>query len=171
MGEHSVELALVWLQATLARNGGGAQPVIVPVLCGATDDDTAGRNDPAYGALVSGLRRLLAGGDTFVVAAGDLSHVGPAFGDPRPLDAAALKALEAADRRSLDEVANGDAGGFYRDVVHGGDERRVCGLAPILVALDAVAPSRGALSDYAQCAADPEGASWVSVAGVTLHAA
>ncbi len=84
VGEHSIELAAVWLHYMAGRE----PKRVVPVLCGAHEslleagDGEASRVWQAVDVLAEEAR----GGATLVVAAGDLSHVGPAFGDPDPLD-------------------------------------------------------------------------------------
>lgn len=160
LGEHSVELALVWLQFAL----GGREVRVVPVLCGPMPGPDGGPYEP----FISALRALLEEGPTLVVAAGDLAHMGPAFGDPLPLDPLGRARLSSADRHTLELVSQGDAEAFLADVWGDGDARRYCGLTPIYLALRAMGPVRGHLTGYAQCPADAEGGSVVSVAGMAF---
>ena len=91
INEHSIELAAVWLHYIAGR-----QPKpLLPVLCGPpgrkpsdieddTQDDTHdGVSGPPQDFLKA-LADIAAGPRVLVVAAADLSHVGPAFGDPAP---------------------------------------------------------------------------------------
>ena len=167
--EHSIELAAVWLHHVL--DGGSCQ--IVPVLCGSFQPYVAGDGDPFEQATLalalSALRRSLAGRRTLIVAAADLAHVGPAFGDERPFVAADRERLAAMDARLLGAVCSGDPAALIAGVREDQDRRRVCGLPPIYVALQLLGETAGEVVGYAQCPADQDGYSWVSVAGVVLR--
>ena len=169
INEHSVELALVWLHYFL---GGQSRP-IVPILCGSYQDFVAGEADPekdeSIDRVLSTLKEATAGRRTLVVAAADLAHVGPAFGDPLPLDAVARSRLAVDDSASLAAVCEGDATAFLRHSQEESDARRICGLPPIYLALRYLERSRGKLTGYAQCPADDQGGSLVSIAGVLLY--
>jgi len=169
-GEHSVELALVWLQYAL----GERRVEVLPVLCGGMHRALAGEPDPeqerAFRAFLEVMGPALQERPTLVVAAGDLAHVGPTFGDPTPLDLTAKARLRARDLATLERVARGDAEGFLEEMRQEGDARRYCGLTPIYLALRLLGPVEGVLTGYAQCPADEEGGSVVSVAGMVFLA-
>ena len=128
--EHSVELQAVILAHRLRRPF-----TMLPVLCSAIGHlaDPAATTAPFLEALV----RAVAGRRVCWVAAADLAHVGPSYGDPRPPGPAELAALAAADRRTLRCVEAGDAEGFRREALRDAARRRVCGTAPIYAALRA----------------------------------
>ncbi|MFN8556872.1 MAG: AmmeMemoRadiSam system protein B [Dehalococcoidia bacterium] len=137
--EHSVELAAVWLHH--AR--GGEPCTVIPVLCGhpmpyLLAGSPPGAGTPAGRALAA-LRAATTGRRTVVVAAADLAHVGPAFGDQEPFTAAAKRAVRAAD----DEVAacDEDAGRAAR---RGADRRPLSHLrrTPIALTLALTGPVR-----------------------------
>ncbi len=167
--EHSVELAAVWLHYIVD----GRPLPLVPILCGSFDPFIEGPADPAthppFVACVEVLREVMAARRTLVVAAADLAHVGPAFGDPRPLDLAARAALQAADEALLATVVAGDAGAFFRTIQAEGDRRRVCGLPPIYLTLRLLEGAEGIQVGYERCPADAQGGSWVSICGVLLR--
>jgi len=88
--EHSIELQIAWIQHCLGPDEDGGFP---PVF-GALVHDPAVNNGESYTgdglalapfveAMRAAIERL--GGSTLFVASADLSHVGPAFGDQRPL--------------------------------------------------------------------------------------
>jgi hypothetical protein len=104
-----------------------------------------------------------------VVAAADLAHMGPAFGDGHGLDGIARAQLHNADQRLLATVAGGDAALFFAMLQAERDRRHVCGLPPIYLTLRLLGGARGEAAGYAVCPADAEGLSWVSVAGVVLY--
>ncbi len=169
--EHSIELAAVWLHRFME----GREFAVVPVLCGSFHHFVTGKGEPAdddgIGAALAFLREATAGRRTLVVAAGDLAHVGPAFGDATPLDAGAKARLRADDAGSIGDILAGDADGFLERSRRERDARRICGLSPIYLMLKCLEGGRvkGEAVGYDQCAADGEGGSVVSVVGVGLY--
>jgi len=103
-----------------------------------------------------------------VVAAGDLSHVGPAFGGA-PLDLASSAQLQADDDALLAHVIQGDAKGFMDAIRQVHDRNNVCGVSPIYLLLRVLGASRGELVAYDRCPADERGASAVSICGMLLQ--
>lgn len=166
--EHSVELAAVWLQ--FAR---GDRPLpVVPILTGSFHHFVAGQAEPSQDALicavVEALRSATRGRRCLVISAGDLAHVGPAFGDAVALDVAAKRDLERHDREVLAALCAGDAEMFFTMLRDEGDARRVCGLPCTYLALRLLDGCTGAVLGYDQCPADAGAGSVVSVAGVAL---
>ena len=169
MREHSIELAAVWLHHAL----GGRSCPVVPVLCGSFHHFVSGEGNPAddeaVNALLQSLQNAAAGRKTLVIAAGDLAHVGPAFGDALPVDVAGRARLAAADEASLAAICDGDAEGFFELSRQEGDSRRICGLPPIYLALRYLEGTKGESLGYDQCPADSQGGSLVSIAGALLY--
>ncbi len=169
--EHSVELAVVWLH--YARQG---RPLpLVPILCGSfhpyTEGEAEAAAEPRFARLIETLTRCLAGRRAVVVAAADLAHVGPAFGDPHPLTLAERRALRQADMALLGAIGAGDPEAFLGVIRAGRDRYRICGLPPIYLALRLLAGrARGLVTGYAHCPADAQNGSVVSIAGVLLVA-
>ncbi len=167
--EHSVELAAVWLHYVV----GGRPLPLVPILCGSFDPFVEGRaapsTHPPFVACLKVLREVMAARRTLVVAAADLAHVGPAFGDPLPLDLAGRAELETADQALLTTVVAGDADAFFRTIQAERDRRRICGLPPIYLTLRLLGDAKGTLVGYERCPADAQGGSWVSICGVLLR--
>ena len=165
--EHSIELAAVWLHHVR----GGAPCELLPILCGSFGHFVETGIDPAEDGvlddLVEALRGLAAGRRVVMVAAGDLAHVGPAFGG-RPQGAAERARLRAADRALIDRVCAGDAAGFFEAIHREEGRYNVCGLPPIYLMLRALGSVTGELVAYDQCPADEEGTSLVSICGVLL---
>lgn len=166
--EHSIELAAVWLHYVLD----GMPCPVVPILCGSFHHFVSGYADPASDArieaVLTALRQATANRRTIVIAAADLAHVGPAFGDPAPFGAPEKAAVSIADKGILEAIEGGSAEEFFGKLRDEGDQRRVCGLPPIYLALRLLGESRGRTLDYAHCPADAEGGSLVSIAGVLL---
>ncbi|PKO23101.1 MAG: AmmeMemoRadiSam system protein B [Chloroflexi bacterium HGW-Chloroflexi-1] len=155
--EHAIELAAVWLH--YMRDG---QPCeILPILCGSFDhfiqDQAAPETDAAIERLVGVLRGVMAGRRAVVVAAGDLAHVGPAFGG-QPLDPAGAARLQAADETLIRHMCAGNAEGFFDAIKQVEDRYNVCGAPPIYLALRLLSPVRGRSVAYAHCPADEQAA-------------
>ena len=168
-GEHSVELAAVWLHHFL----GGRPCSIVPVLCGSFQKFTSGGadvdEDGPITAAVDFLQEAIAGRRTLVIAAADLAHVGPAFGDGDRLDSVGRARLAADDAGSIDAIKDGDAAGFLALSQADGDARRICGLPPIYLALRLLGEVAGESIGYDQCPADADAGSLVSIVGALLY--
>lgn len=167
--EHSVELALVWLHYLRRDN----PPPVLPVLCGHfydfTHADASAADYEPFVRAISALRAACAGRRVFAVAAADLAHVGPAFGDREAYDRLMAARLAGEDRRLLEAAEAGDAEAFLGWVRADRDRNKICGLPPIYLTLRFLAPCRGRVVDYEQCPADPYGTSLVSIAGVILE--
>jgi len=168
-GEHSIELAAIWLHFVR-----GGEPVpLVPILCGRFWAFIAGEGHPSqhrpFSVALDVLRKEMASRRTLVVAAADLAHVGPAFGDPHGLDFVARAQLRSADERLLAAIYAGDAEAFFEQLKAEGNQRNVCGIPPIYLTLRLLGETVGEPAGYDQCPADPQGLSFVSIAGVTLR--
>ena len=159
------------LPADRNQRSEGDLPLIVPILTGHMLPFLNGDRDPSeddhYGRLIDVLREATEDKNTLVVVAGDLAHVGPAFGDSLPWEAGARAQLQAQDYESLESISNGDSTGFFEGLKHEQDKRRVCGMTPIYLALRLLGPEvSGELVGYDQCPADEDGGSLVSIAGM-----
>jgi hypothetical protein len=166
-GEHAIEFQAVFLRHRMS-------PVrIVPILCGSLHRCVEERRTPTQDgeieAFVAGLRDTLAalGGHSVILASADLAHVGPRFGDPRPITPGQLREVADADREMLAAVEAGDAEALFHAVARDGDRRRICGLPPIYAMLRILGGVRGRLLRYSQWP-DPQGT--VSFAAVALYA-
>ena len=166
--EHSVEAAAVWLHY-LVKDRGCA---LVPILCGSFHGFIEGEENPCEDAgisrFVEAVNKATADRHSLIVAAGDLAHVGPAFGDRTLIHDSEKSELSTADSELMAAIAAGDAEGMFLQVKQAGDRRRICGLSPIYLALRLLGNSRGEVTGYAQCPADHQGTSLVSICGMVL---
>jgi AmmeMemoRadiSam system protein B len=134
----------------------------LPVLCSGLSHLPDPR--PTAGPFLESLVRAVAGCDVCWVAAADLAHAGPLYGDAGPPSAARLEALAAEDRRTLAFLEAGDAEGFHRDAARDDARRRICGAAPIYAAMRA--SRRGArLLHYQQWSDGTDSVSFAAAAG------
>lgn len=155
-GEHSVELQAVWL-----RHIYGAAVAIVPLMANSLSEFIeGGRNpalasgDPAIRAMADSLAELAGAGGVMLVASADLSHVGPRFGDERPVTSQFLSEVESADREYL-AAASTDAVTGLASLASHGDRHHVCGSASVFAVGLALPDLAGRLLGYHQ-AVTPE---------------
>ena len=167
--EHSIELAAVWLHHYMRDQ----KVTLVPILCGSFHGYTSSDADPEetghIAAALEVLDEVLSDRRTLVIAAGDLAHVGPVFGDPNPLDEVAKATVRSEDFESISAICNGDAKGFLEISRNESDRRKICGLPPIYLMLRLLEGSTGVHTGYDQCPADETNGSIVSIAGALLY--
>lgn len=169
ISEHSIELAAVWLRHFARR----ADLAVLPVLCGSFHEFTHGdahpNGDGRMSAALDALAEIARRRRTLIIAAGDLAHMGPAFGDPDPLSPADKSRLRDEDAASIDAMRAGDAERFLNMSKAESDRRRICGLPPIYMALRLAEGASGANAGYDQCPADERNGSVVSIVGALLY--
>lgn len=167
--EHSIELAAIWLHHMRQE----APCELLPILCGSFERFFTGgshpEEDPFITDFIAALREIAADRRAIVIAAADLSHVGPAFGG-HPIDLHGRARLEAADRALMQSICDGDHRGFFEAIKQVEDRNNVCGAAPIYLTLRLLHPIKGELLAYDRCPADAQGTSLVSICGIALHA-
>jgi len=168
-GEHSVEAAALWLHYLL-----GDRPCsMLPVLCGSLQHLIDRGESPSSSGPISAtaavLKSAVAERRTILVAAADLAHVGPAFGDSMPFDAVARATLGRDDQALINVLATADAEQFFEAVRREGDRNRICGMPPIYLMLSVLSEVEGSATGYAQCPASEDGGSWVSICGMVYH--
>ena len=106
---------------------------------------------------------------TLVIAAGDLSHVGPAFGDRQPINNINQRSLAIKDAESIKAIDAIDSSTFLDISRKESDQRKICGIPPIYIALKLLAGSQGESMGYKQCPADNKNTSYVSIVGSIFH--
>lgn len=169
-GEHSIEFQTVFLRHRMRAD---TSVTIVPILCGSFHRFVEERRSPIQDGeiegFLAGVREALAtlGGRSMLLASADLAHVGPRFGDPRPMTPGQLREVADADREMLTAVEAGDAEALFQAVARDGDRRRICGLPPIYSMLRILGGVKGRLLRYSQWP-DPQGT--VTFAAVALYA-
>jgi AmmeMemoRadiSam system protein B len=155
-GEHSIEFQAVYLRS-LGLAGEGAAS-IVPILCDSLHSMVPfGKSPRSVGlvaSFVSALEQTMRadGRAITLIAAVDLAHIGPRFGDDWSVDRSHQREVGAADAELLSLVAGGDAEGYFAHVMRDRDARRICGFTPIylLTALMQTQGSRGEVLRYTQ---------------------
>ena len=167
--EHSVELALVWLHALMRHQ----KFKLTAILCGSAYGFVKGDQNISeyskYQNFISAMKDYCSDSSTLVVAAGDLAHVGPEFGDSDPCDEKMLSTLTMEDHNSLSSVESTNAEKFLSLSIEESDRRKICGLSPIYLMAKLIEGSKGVTVSYEQCPADKNGDSVVSIAGTLIY--
>ena len=167
IGEHSVELASVWLHYFAGRK----PKRLLPILCGSDENlaDTGEQDTTTLQEALAYLSKVATQQKTLVIAAGDLSHMGPAFGDSLALDVAAKARIRATDEAWLEVACTGNSESLAGYLRREGDPTRICGASPIRYMLAILQEVKGQVVAYDQCPADEQFGSLVSIAGVVYR--
>jgi MEMO1 family protein len=145
---------------------------IVPLVVGSFGDCVGLGADPTAQADIARMVMALrsaeqeAGESICVIISGDLAHIGPKFGDNRPVHEAQLDHSRAQDAELVRRAEAVDVDGYFRVIAAEQDARRICGLPPTWLTLAATRPQSGKLLAYNQFV-DPlrrESVSYASIA-------
>ena len=164
--EHSIGLHMPWLQYFF-----NDVPVVAALmpdpLAAMIDDDKSSRI--TVEAFCEALKTTLGevGGRTFFVASSDLSHVGPQFGEPRPVDDQRRIDVEKHDRDLMGKFMTGDAEDFLAAMKWCNNPTRWCSVGNMAALLMLAQPAQVELIDYRQ-AYDDKGMAMVSSAAMVL---
>lgn len=168
INEHSIELSCNWLHRYMER------PVpTVPILCGSFYEYLFGskiiEEDKRMNEAINYMKTITEERRTLVIAAGDLSHVGPAFGDRQPINDINQRSLALKDAETINAIDAIDPSTFLDISRKESDQRKVCGIPPIYIALKLLNGSQGESLGYKQCPADNKNTSYVSIVGSIFH--
>ena len=167
-GEHSLELVAVWLHHMRC----GVPVEMTPILVGSLHDHIMNGSSPdgdsQINRVLDALSAATRGRRVAVIASGDMSHAGAAFGGD-PLNEAARTTVRLDDEELIAHMRQGSADGFFGAIRSMRDRNNVCGVSPIYLTLRLLGDVRGELHGYASCPADAENASAVTVCGMIFH--
>lgn len=176
--EHSIELHMMWVQHVFGKNDGGGY---VPVFGALVHDPAVASGEPYDGkgvslqTFVTALKEAISTlpGKTLVISSADLSHCGPAFGDPKPLIAqdaeteAARNKIVNHDMQMLDMVVNNKPQDLMGAMAWQQNPTRWCSTGNLCATLMAVEPKEVKLLNYA-AALDGQGMTFVSSAAMAM---
>jgi AmmeMemoRadiSam system protein B len=170
--EHSIELEVVFLQYLFENR----RPIrIVPLVVGSFFDCVNSRSQPSHCQdirhMIDALRRVekeLTEPICYLIS-GDLAHIGPKFGDRRLAISPWLEESRQRDHVILRQLAAASADGYFDAVAEEADARRICGLPPTYLTLQAARPTWGKVLDYDQYN-HPRGLESVSFASMAFYA-
>lgn len=134
--EHSIEFQVVLSQYFFRKKHFKILPILVNGfnINGQSDLDSDTKN--AIAKVVNKINSIISesGLKTVYIVSADLSHVGMKFGDE--FDGGTHeKSVYEYDAKLLNHIAKGDSEGFYYAVSSVNDKNRICGLAPIYLAM------------------------------------
>lgn len=169
--EHSIELEVVFLQHVL----GPSRPFrIVPLVVGSFDPILGKRVKVEMEAAISKMAVALklaetrAGEPVCHVISGDLAHIGPKFGDPKPVGPEVLEPSKDQDLLLLRHAAGGNHEAYKGVLAKERDSRRICGFPPTHLTLLTLGPCHGRLLRYDQYV-HPRGHESVSFASMAFQ--
>jgi AmmeMemoRadiSam system protein B len=164
--EHSVQLHIPWIQHLY-----GSVPVVAALVpdpvVGLLADDGARMGVDEF-VDVLGTALAAEGGRTLFVASADLSHVGPAFGEPAAVNEQRRREVETHDRAMLREFISGP-GSLVAKMRELKNPTRWCSVGCMTAAARLARPSAVELIDYRQ-AVDEQGNALVSSASMAMLA-
>lgn len=163
--EHSIQLHLPWLQYCF-----GDVPIVAALIPDPLTPMIANDGERvSTDQFVAGLREILddVGGRTLFVASSDLSHVGPHFGEPRPVDEQRRFDVERHDREMMAKFLTGDAEEFLAAMRWNKNPTRWCSIGNMAAILSLTQPETVELIDYRQ-AYDEQGLVMVTSAAMAL---
>lgn len=143
--EHSVEFQILWLKHLF----GDRNITAVPVLCSSIDH----LRDPSREVrrFMDALGKAVDGRKVCFIAGADLAHIGVMYGDERGPTRDELHGFKQDDLATLQHYVGPDAKAFALDARRKGEQRRLCGTAPMFATRLAVGEgARGELLNYGQ---------------------
>jgi AmmeMemoRadiSam system protein B len=166
LGEHSVQLQLPWLQYCF-----GDIPVVAallpdPLVPMIEEDGRRVDGEQFTTVLQAVLERI--GGRTLLVSSSDLSHVGPQFGEPRPVNEQRRIDVEQHDREMLTQFISGNAETFVSALRWNKNPTRWCSVGSMTALLRLAGSETVELIDYRQ-AYDDQGTALVSSAALVIQ--
>jgi AmmeMemoRadiSam system protein B len=177
--EHSIELHIPWIQHIFGKDEAGEYPSVMGVLVhdpamnnGESYDGKGVGIDPFATALKQSLAALE--GKTLIISSCDLSHCGPAFGDPQPLAGETEPAQQARnkivqhDLQMLDMVVKNKPSELIASMAWQQNPTRWCSTGNLVATLKVVEPKEVELLNYA-AAMDQQGITWVSSAAMAMR--
>jgi AmmeMemoRadiSam system protein B len=177
--EHSIELQIPWIQHCLGPDERGKFPPVFGVLIhdpAVAAGESYDGNGLGLSAFLDALSAALieVGGKSLIVSSADLSHVGPMFGDQKPLAGDSQEAEQARqkvlsyDRDMLNLIASNKPDELMAAMCWQQNPTRWCSVGNIVATLKVAKPERVQILRY-MAAMDQEGMGLVSSAGAVMH--
>ncbi len=163
--EHSIQLHIPWVQYCFGDVPIVAALVPDPLTPMISDDGQRTTTEHFVSALKDTLTDV--GGSTLFIASSDLSHVGPQFGEPRPVDEQRRFDVERHDREMMAKFLEGDSADFLAAMKWNKNPTRWCSIGNMAAILELTQPQTVELIDYRQ-AYDENGMVMVSSAAMAL---
>ena len=167
--EHSIEFQALFLAWALGVQGYQVAPILVSSFHQMVREGESPASNPRVARLLEALREELAAERrrVLILAGVDFAHVGRKFGDSFGLDDDLTARVRCEDLALIETIKAGDPGGFFADIAREGDQRKICGLAPMYTQLELLSGRRARLLHY-DIALEPQTDSLVSFASLAI---
>jgi len=166
--EHSIEFQVVFLQHLFNQK---KKIKMVPILIGSFLQRELRNGNPSslkeFSDFIEAIKSTIFQNNKkeFTIAAADLSHVGPQFGDPYPVTPLILQELKSEDLRMLNYLKDIKLDEFSKDIYKNNEKRHICGYSCIYTMLSTIDATEGHLLQYEQTT-DPNTHSTVTFAAM-----
>ncbi len=167
--EHSIEFQALFLAWALGVDGYQVAPILVSSFHQMVREGERPAGNERVARFLDALREELAAESrrVLVLAGVDFAHVGRKFGDSFGLDDGLTERVRREDLALIETIKAGDAGGFFSAIAREGDQRKICGLAPMYTQLELLSGRHARLLHY-DIALEPQTDSLVSFASLAI---
>jgi hypothetical protein len=167
--EHSIEFQALFLAWALGVEGYQVAPILVSSFHQMVRDGERPAANERVARFLDALREELAAERrrVLILAGVDFAHVGRKFGDSFGVDDGVTERVRREDLALIETIKAGDPGGFFADIAREGDQRKICGLAPMYTQLELLSGRRARLLHY-DIALEPQTDSLVSFASLAI---
>jgi MEMO1 family protein len=167
--EHSIEFQTLFLAWALGVEGYQVAPILVSSFHQMVRNGVRPAGNACVARFLDALREELATERrrVLILAGVDFAHVGRKFGDSFGIDNGVTERVRREDLALIETIKAGDPGGFFADIAREGDQRKICGLAPMYTQLELLSGRRARLLHY-DIALEPQTDSLVSFASLAI---
>ena len=167
--EHSIEFQALFLAWALGVDGYQVVPILVSSFHQMVREGESPARNARVARFLDALREELAAERrrVLILAGVDFAHVGRKFGDSFGVDDGVTERVRREDLALIETIKAGDPGGFFADIAREGDQRKICGLAPMYTQLELLSGRRARLLHY-DIALEPQTESLVSFASLAI---
>jgi AmmeMemoRadiSam system protein B len=167
--EHSIEFQALFLAWALGVDGYQVAPILVSSFHHMVREGESPARNARVARFLDALREELAAErrGVLILAGVDFAHVGRKFGDSFGVDDSVTERVRREDLALIETIKAGDPGGFFADIAREGDQRKICGLAPMYTQLELLSGRPARLLHY-DIALEPQTDSLVSFASLAI---
>jgi MEMO1 family protein len=148
--EHSIEFQTLFLAWALGVDGYQVAPILVSSFHEMVREGERPAANARVVRFLDALREELGAERrrVLILAGVDFAHVGRKFGDSFGLGDGLTERVRREDLALIETIKAGDAGGFFSAIAREGDQRKICGLAPMYTQLELLSGRRARLLHY-----------------------
>lgn len=167
--EHSIEFQALFLAWALGVEGYQVAPILVSSFHQMVREGETPANNARVARFLDALRDELAADRrrVLILSGVDFAHVGRKFGDPFGVDDGVTERVRREDLALIETIKAGDPRSFFAAIAREGDQRKICGLAPMYTQLELLSGRSARLLHY-DIALEPQTDSLVSFASLAI---